>query len=195
MWRFPQSSSCIKKQEEQELKTKKSFKKDEGPPSAVRELEPEPEEDEFFDAEEESTEPEIIEPETQPLVIEPTQPEAVIIAPIQPEAPLLYEQEDQTTPPKRDESRRAEEAQPISKLPDIIPFEDVIDKFGLKQLGQILIKNNIKSEDGYPFYIKDGHVKTTLFNADTARLRYYQKDKAELKRYLIEANRNGLINI
>ena len=66
-------------------------------------------EDEFFEPEEESTEPEIIEPETQPLVIEPTQPEAVIIAPIQPEAPLLYEEEA----PRKEESKQAEELQPI----------------------------------------------------------------------------------
>ena len=58
-----------------------------------------------------------------------------------------------------------------------------------------LIKNNITSEDGYPFFIKDGHVKTTLFNTNTARLKYYQVDKPELKRYLNEANKKGLINI
>jgi hypothetical protein len=162
---------------------------------------PEPEEeyiepeDEFFEPEGEIIEPEIIEPDAQPLVIEPTPPEAVIIPPIQPEAPLLYENEDQITAPRKEESRQAEEQPSIAKTPVIIPFEDVIDKFGIKQLGQILIQNNINSEDGYPFFIKDGHVKTTLFNTNTARLKYYQIDKPELKRYLIEANRNGLINI
>ena len=34
-------------------------------------------------------------------MIEPTQPEAVILPPIQPEAPLIYEEEDQTTRPKQ----------------------------------------------------------------------------------------------
>ena len=155
---------------------------------------PEPE-DEYIEPEGEIIEPEIIEPDAQPLVIEPTPPEAVIIPPIQPEAPLLYENEDQITAPRKEESRQAEEQPSIAKTPVIIPFEDVIDQFGIKQLGQILIQNNINSEDGYPFFIKDGHVKTTLFNTNTARLKYYQIDKPELKRYLIEANRNGLINI
>jgi hypothetical protein len=167
------------------------------PPLPVEDPEPEAdEEEEFYDAEEITQPPEQpIEPEAQPLVIEQPQQDLVVLNPPQTEAPLLYEEEDQTRPLKNEEPRQAEEQIPIEKLPDIIPFEDVIDQFGIKQLGQILIKNNITSEDGYPFFIKDGHVKTTLLNANTARLRYYQIDKPELKRYLIEANRNGLLNI
>ena len=158
------------------------------------------------------------EPEPEPVIIEPPQQELIVVNPPQTEAPLLYETdterdkvpavsldagtkslsstEDQTTPPlKKEEPRQAEEPTPIAKLPDIIPFEDVINQFGLKQLGQILIKNKINSEDGYPFFIKDGHVKTTLFNSNTARLKQYQMDKDELKRYLIDAHKKGLINI
>jgi hypothetical protein len=102
-------------------------------------------EDEFFEPEGEIIEPEIIEPEiiepdAQPLVIEPTPPEAVIIPPIQPEAPLLYENEDQITAPRKEESRQAEEQPSTAKTPDIITFEEIIDQFGIKQLGQILIQ-------------------------------------------------------
>ena len=38
-------------------------------------------------------------------------------------------------------------------------------------------------------------LKTTIFNTDTARLKYYQIDKPELKRYIIDAHKKGLINI
>jgi len=152
---------------------------------------------EFYDAEEEATQPP--EPPVEPLIIEPTQPELVVLNPPQTEAPLLYETEDQTTPPKKEEPRQAEDLSTtttfkrIEDAPDIIPFEDKIDGFGLKQLGQMLIDNKIENDDGLPFFIKDGHVKTKLLNPSTGYFKDTQMNKPDLRRILIDANKKGLI--
>ena len=71
--------------------------------------------------------------------------------------------------------------------------KDKIDGFGLKQLGQMLIDNQIENDDGLPFFIKDGHVKTKLLNPSTGYFKDTQINKPDLRRILIDAHKKGLI--
>ena len=77
--------------------------------------------------------------------------------------------------------------------PHIYSFEDKIGGFGLKQLGLMLIDNKIEKDDGLPFFIKDGHVKTKLLNPSTGYFKDTQMNKPDLRRILIDAHKKGLI--
>ena len=57
----------------------------------------------------------------------------------------------------------------------------------------MLIDNKIENEDGLPFFIKDGHVKTKLLNPSTGYFKDTQMNKPDLLRILIDANKKGLI--